>query len=90
MPLTLGKLDHGLAGGGPWLLGGFYSLADIAMVPFVERIIDLEPDMVAGGAYGAVTDWLARYRDRPAFEAAFFFEGKDSRLAAIRQALGIA
>ncbi len=89
MHLTLGKLDHGLAGGGPWLLGGFYSLADIAMVPFVERIIDLEPDMVAGGAYGAVTDWLARYRDRPAFEAAFFFEGKDSRLAAIRRALGI-
>jgi hypothetical protein len=32
----------------------------------------------------------AGYRDRPAFEAAFFFEGKDSRLAAIRQALGIA
>lgn len=89
MHLTLGKLDHGLAGGGPWLLGEMYTLADIAMVPFVERIIDLEPGMVDDGAYGAVTDWLARYSERPAYQAAFFFEGKDARIKAIRAALGI-
>jgi len=89
MHLTLGKLDHVLTGGGPWLIGGMYSLADIAMVPFVERIIDLKPDIVDGGAYGAVTDWLARYRERPAYDRAFFFEGKDARIAAIRAALDI-
>ena len=63
MHLTLGTLDHALAGAAPWLLGEMYSLADIAMVPFIERIIDLEPDIVDAGAYGAVTDWLARYRN---------------------------
>ena len=89
MHLTLGKLEDALAGGGPWLIGEMYSLADIAMVPFIERIIDLKPDTVENGAYGAVTDWLARYRDRPAYDQAFFFEGKDARVAAIRAALGI-
>ncbi|MCZ6608394.1 MAG: glutathione S-transferase family protein, partial [Alphaproteobacteria bacterium] len=86
MHLTLGKLDDALSGGGPWLLGGFYSLADIAMVPFVDRIINLEPDMVAGGANGAGPALLARERGRPASEAAFFIEGQDCRRAALRQA----
>ena len=89
MHLTLGKLDQALAGGGPWLMGAMYSLADIAMVPFIERIIDLKPDITDGGAYGAVVDWLARYQERPAYDQAFFFEGKDARVAAIRKALGI-
>ncbi len=89
MHLTLGKIEGALSAGGPWLCGAQYTLADIAMVPFVERIIDLKPDMVEGGAYGAVVDWLARYGERPAFDAAFFFEGKDARVSAIRKALGI-
>jgi hypothetical protein len=59
------------------------------MVPFVERIIDLKPDIVEGGAYGAVSAWLARYQARPAYDKAFFFEGKDARIAAIQKALGL-
>ncbi|MCZ6637458.1 MAG: glutathione S-transferase family protein [Alphaproteobacteria bacterium] len=89
MHLTFAKLDAALAGAGPWLMGDAYTLADIAMVPFVERIIDLRPGIVDGGAYGAVSAWLARYRERPAFEKAFFFEGKDAGVAAIEKALGL-
>jgi hypothetical protein len=36
-----------------------------------------------------VSAWFARYRERPAFEAAFYFEGKDARISAIRKALGL-
>jgi glutathione S-transferase len=89
MHLTFAKLDAVLAGGGPWLMGDTYTLADVAMVPFVERIIDLKPDIVEGGAYGAVSAWLARYQARPAYDKAFFFEGKDARIAAIQKALGL-
>lgn len=89
MHLTFAKLDAALSNGGPWLIGETYSLADIAMVPFVERIVDLKPEIVKNGAYGAVSDWLARYRERPSFDAAFFFEGRDARVAAIRKALGV-
>ncbi|MDH3240122.1 MAG: glutathione S-transferase family protein [Alphaproteobacteria bacterium] len=90
MHLTFAKMDEALAEtGGPWLMGDAYTLADIAMVPFVERIIDLKPDILNDGAYPRVADWMARYRERPAFQAAFFFDGKDARVSAIRKQLGI-
>jgi glutathione S-transferase len=81
-------MEQALADGRDWLAGG-YSLADIAIVPFAERIDDLRPDLLASGKWPGVSRWLARYRLRPAFEAAFFFEGRDSRIAAIRKALGV-
>jgi glutathione S-transferase len=31
---------------GPWLAGRDYSLAYIAMIPFIDRITDLRPDLV--------------------------------------------
>lgn len=89
MHLTFAKIDAALEEGGPWLMGEMYTLADIALVPFVERIIDLNPDILADGAYGRVDEWMARYRERPAFDKAFFFEGKDARISAIRKQLGL-
>lgn len=90
MDLTFSRMDAALAEtGGPWLMGEMYTLADIAMVPFVERIIDLKPEIVEGGAHAPVAEWMAHYRERPTFEAAFFFEGKDARVSAIRKQLGI-
>jgi glutathione S-transferase len=89
MHLTFAKLEGALTDGGPWLMGDAHTLADIAMVPFIERIIDLRPDIVEEGAYGAVSAWMAHYRARPSFDKAFCFEGKDARIAAIEKALGI-
>lgn len=90
MDLTFSRMDAALGEtGGPWLMGEMYTLADIAMVPFVERIIDLKPEIIEGGAYARVAEWMARYHERPAFESAFFFEGKDARVSAIRKQLGI-
>jgi glutathione S-transferase len=88
MTLTFDRMERALADGRDWL-AGVYSLADIAMVPFVERIDDLRPDLLESGKWPAVGAWLARYRARPAFGRAFFFEGKDARIAAIRTALGV-
>lgn len=89
MHLTFSKMEEALGAGGPWLMGAAYTLADIALVPFVERIIDLKPDMLEGGAYGRVAEWMAHLRERPAFQSAFFFEGKDARISAIRRQLGL-
>jgi glutathione S-transferase len=89
MHLTFARMDAALAGAGPWLMGEAYTLADIALVPFVERIIDLRPEILEGGAYGRVAEWFARCRERPAFRQAFFFEGKDARVSAIRRQLGL-
>ncbi len=88
MHATFDRMEGALADGRPWLVGD-YSLADIAIVPFVERIDDLRPDLLASGKWSGVSAWLARYRERPAFDKAFFFDGKDARISAIRKMLGI-
>jgi glutathione S-transferase len=88
MTATFDRMEASLADGRDWLAGD-YSLADVAIVPFVERIDDLRPDLLVSGKWPRVSAWFGRYRERPAFEAAFFFEGKDARISAIRRALGI-
>jgi len=54
--------------GSGWLVGGAFSLADIAAAPFVMRIGELNAEALA--AHAAVTAWWARMRARPSFAAA--------------------
>lgn len=72
MSALLAKIDGAVAKTG-WLAGSDYSLADIANIPFVDRINNLKPGIVAGGDYPNLADWYARLRARPAFAKAFDF-----------------
>lgn len=63
---------------GPWLLGRDYSLADIALAPYVNRIEVLKrPEMVGAARRPRVADWWRRIQARPAFEAAFSVANPD-------------
>jgi glutathione S-transferase len=53
-----------------WLTGSTYSLADIAMVPFVRRIEELKPDAVSAACRPLVAAWWDRIRARPAYPQA--------------------
>ena len=58
-----------LAGGGPdWLVGG-YTLADVAMAPYMERLHCLEMDFLWADK-PRVAAWYKRLRARPAYKAA--------------------
>ncbi len=58
-----------LAGGGPdWLIGD-YSLADIAMAPYMERLYCLEMSFLWEDK-PRVAAWYARLKARPAFQSA--------------------
>ncbi len=63
---------------GPWMTGATYSLADIAVLPFVERF--------QANGYGAevaadkrprLADWFARIQERPAVKEAYSFMDPD-------------
>jgi glutathione S-transferase len=56
--------------GAPWLVAGTYSLADIAAVPFIARIAELEPAALAAEAHPRVHAWWQAVQQRPAFTAA--------------------
>lgn len=58
----------------PWLGGENYTLADIAIIPFIDRINNLKPEFLAGSRYPKLNDWYARMRARPAFAKAFEFD----------------
>jgi glutathione S-transferase len=65
----IARLEGVLGGGGPWLLGEAYSLADIkwySMAPALPRVM---PDACNAEATPAIAAWLARMTERPAVKA---------------------
>lgn len=63
--LIVGKMEAGL-GAGPWLMGDEYTLADIDLVPFVDRIDEFYKDVLNPTAAPKVSAWLSRMKARPA------------------------
>lgn len=49
----------------PWLVGDRYSLADVAMLPYVCRLEDLQLAWLWAGKRSAITAWLERCKARP-------------------------
>jgi glutathione S-transferase len=55
----------------PWLAGGTFSLADIAMAPYINRLDMMGMSEIWTTSRPRVTDWFARIRSRPTFKPAF-------------------
>lgn len=86
MTRTFNRMEESLADA-DWLAGDMFSLADIAMAPFVDRMMDLRGDLVSADSYPGVYRWFDRLRDRPSFDITFFFGGKDARTGAVASSL---
>ena len=71
------KMDRQLAGT-RWLAGDSFSLADIALAPYVGRIEVLSrPEMLAAEARPHLVEWWARVQARPGYREAFSFQNPD-------------
>ena len=68
---TAERMDAALADG-PWLLGEFYSLADIVVAPLIDRMADLGFAHLWEENCPRVADWYDRMQNRPTFKAAFY------------------
>ena len=64
--------------GGPWLMGNTYSLADIAVLPLIDRMQDLGLDGLWSDRYPSVSTWLLKAQQRPASIKSYV---KNSRLS---------
>ena len=58
--LIVGKMEAGLRDG-PWLMGEQYTLADIDLIPFVDRIDEFYKDMLNPPRRTEVYGWLASH-----------------------------
>jgi len=66
----LGRMENALRETA-WLAGERYSIADIALVPFVKRIEEeIAPDAVTAARHPRVTQWWKTIQARPAFARA--------------------
>jgi glutathione S-transferase len=52
----------------PWLAGDTYSLADIAVTPYVNRLDMLGMSEMWIGSRPLLTDWFERMKSRPSFK----------------------
>lgn len=63
---------------GPWIVGKDYSLADVAMAPYINRIEVLKrPEMLSAARRPRVADWWQRVQARSAFKEAFSVANPD-------------
>jgi len=68
--LLLDRMEE-MIGQGRWLVGDTYSIADIAVVPFVKRIDEeIAPDETQAARHPRVAAWWAAVQARPAFTEA--------------------
>ena len=66
----LGKMEATLKES-EWLAGERYTIADIAVVPFVKRIDEeIAPDQMGARHHPRVAEWWAKIQARPAFARA--------------------
>ena len=74
----LGMMEEALTAN-TWLAGPDYSLADIAMAPYINRIEVLKrPEMIGAAKRPRLAAWWQKMQARPAFQEAFSFANPDT------------
>ena len=84
---TVGRIDSAIKeNGGPWILGDFYSLADICVGPLIDRMEDLGYDNFWKKKLPHMTLWFENLKRRPAYQKAYY---KGARYSEIFPDLGL-
>jgi glutathione S-transferase len=68
---TCRRMDAAISKHGPWLMGGQFTLADVLVMPSIDRMADLGLSHVWEGKYPRVGEWYERLKARPAFQATY-------------------
>lgn len=81
--ITASRIDGCLAEG-PWLVGKYYTLADIVMAPLIDRMDDLGFSHLWNKKYRRLAGWYERIKSRPAFAKTFYQGTRLSEFLEIR------
>lgn len=69
---TCRRMDEAVSRNGPWLMGEQFTLADILVMPSIDRMADLGLSTIWDGKYPGVSGWYERLQARPAFRATYY------------------
>lgn len=81
---TCRRMDEAIAKQGPWLMGEQFTLADVLVMPSIDRMADLGLSHIWGGKYRRVGEWYARLQARPAFQATYYPGSRVSEFLQLR------
>jgi glutathione S-transferase len=68
---TCRRMGETIAKKGPWLMGEQFTLADVLVMPSIDRMADLGLAHVWQSKYPLVQEWYERLKGRPAFQATY-------------------
>ena len=70
---TCRRMDAAMAENGrPWLIGAQFTLADVLVMPTIDRMNDLGLSSIWQHKYPRVTEWYDRLKIRPAFQKTYY------------------
>ena len=76
----LAMIEEDLARG-PWICGDTFSLADIAVLPFIERFhANGYGEEISAAKRPRLADWFARIQERPGVKEAYAFKDPDNEI----------
>jgi glutathione S-transferase len=67
----------------PWLSGQLFGLADITMLPLIDRMDDLAFKSMWEDDLNNVTNWFKRSKERPSFKTTFYPKSRLSEFLSI-------
>jgi glutathione S-transferase len=66
-----------------WITGKIFGLADIIILPLIDRMDDLSLGNMWSDNFPRVTDWFQRSKDRESFDEAFYANARLSEFLSI-------
>jgi glutathione S-transferase len=81
---TCRRMDEAIAKKGPWLMGEQFTLADVLVMPSIDRMADLGLSHIWEGKYPRVSEWYERLQARPAFQATYYPGSRVSEFLQLR------
>ena len=65
-------MNEAIAKKGPWLLGEQFTLADVLVMPSIDRMADLGLSHLWEGKFPHVSAWYERLKAKPSFQATYY------------------
>jgi glutathione S-transferase len=69
---TCRRMNEAIAKKGPWLLGEQFTLADVLVMPSIDRMADLGLSHLWEGRFPHVSAWYERLKAKPSFQATYY------------------
>jgi glutathione S-transferase len=86
---TCRRMDDAISRGGPWLMGEQFTLADVLVMPSIDRMADLGLSTIWDGKYPAVVRWYEQLQARPAFRATYYTGSRVSDFLDLQPLYGV-